>query len=155
MHSRCSTSRRSESIFRRSFNCGIDPTHKQSSITQTTALDWSEGLDNEYHTAVGDVNKSAKAIYLHPLSSFRGLVLMHGDICSGGLHPRHIAKVLEMSRMSQRLHVPGEPLEGTDEAQGRCSCYTHPVGRPRQEFRQQKTDQVSVVKQGSPTFPAS
>lgn len=80
---------------------------------------------------------------------------MHGDICSGGLHPRHIAKVLEMSRMSQRLRIPGEPLEGTDEAQGRCSCYAHPVGRPRQEFRQQKTDQVSVVKQGSPTFPAS
>lgn len=110
--------------FRRWFNCSLDPTHKQSSITQTTALDRSEGLDNEYHTAVGDVKKSAEAIYLHPLSSFRGLVLMHSHICSGGLHLRHIAQVLEMSRMSRRPHTTGEPLEGTDEAQGWCSCYT-------------------------------
>lgn len=33
--------------------------------------------------------------------------------------------------------------------------HTRPVIRPRQEFRQQKANKVSVVKQGSPTFPAS
>lgn len=139
LHSRCSTSRRSKGTFTRSFNCHIDPTHKQSAITQTTALDWSEGLDNEYHTAVGDVKKSTQAVYLHPLFSFRGLVLMHSHICSGGLHLRHIAKVLEMSQMSQRPHVPGEPLEGTDEAQGRCSCYTlTQFGGPGRNFSSRK-----------------
>lgn len=55
----------------RLFNCSTDPTHKQSAITQTTAPDLSEGLDNEYHTAVGDVKKSPQAVYLHPLSFFQ------------------------------------------------------------------------------------
>lgn len=72
---------------------------------------------------------------------------MHSHICPCGLGLRHIAKVLEMSRMSQRPHVPGEPFEGTDEAQGRCSCYALALlGGLRKEFCQQKANKVSVVK---------
>lgn len=122
LHSRCSTSRRSESIFRRLFNCSINPTHKQSSITQTTALDWSDlGLDNKYHTAV-DVKVSRGRLSSSTFFFQRpGSDAQH--ICSGGLRLRHTVKVLEMSEMSRQPHVPVEPLEGTDETQGRCSCY--------------------------------
>lgn len=156
MHSRCFTSRRSESIFRRSLNCSVDPTNKQSSITQTTALDRSEGLDNEYHTAVGDVKVSKGSL---SWSTFFFLRRPGSDArphlfwwFASQTHSESLGNVSDVTMTAR----PSGAVRGDTRNTGTMFLLcTRSVGRPRQEFRQQKANKVSVVKQGSPTFPAS